>query len=101
MKKNLKYFLRAAFVLFIIFNIAAIFYAYKFTHFYEPGNTIVKKPDTKTNWQRIMDALTGRNVLKFKNIISPNADFETVYLTTRNNLKLEGWYIKTDSVVRG
>ena len=101
MKKSLKYILRVSLLLFIFFNIVAIFYAYKFTHFYEKTNTICKKQVSKTNWQKIKNALSGDNALKLKNSIIPDSTFQTVYLTTKENLKLEGWYIKTDSIAKG
>jgi hypothetical protein len=71
MKKFLKYFLRTVLLLFILFNIAAIFYAYKFTHFYDAGNTILKKQYEKTSWEKIRDALSGRNSFKLKILLFP------------------------------
>ena len=33
--------------------------------------------------------------------VVPDSTFQIVYLTTKDNLKLEGWYIKTDSLAKG
>jgi uncharacterized protein len=101
MKKILKYFLRTFLVLFILINIFAIFYAYKFTHFYDPENIVVKKRNEKTNLEKIADAFSGRNAFKLKNNLVTDSTFQTVYLITKNNLKLQAWYIKTDSIAKG
>jgi alpha-beta hydrolase superfamily lysophospholipase len=101
MKKIVKYLFRILLFLFIFINIAAAFYAYKFTHFYDPENEVVKKYDAKTSWEKIKDALTGRHSIKLKNTVIPDSTFQTEYLTTKDNLKLEGWYIKTDSIAKG
>lgn len=97
MKKLFKYLLRTVLILFILINIITAFHAYKFTHFYENGEITVKKNEDKTGWDKTKEALFGIKAVKQKNTVIPDSGSHTVYLTTKNKLKLEAWYIPADS----
>jgi alpha-beta hydrolase superfamily lysophospholipase len=99
MKKFLKYFLRTLISLFIVLNIATAFFAYKFTHFNDNGFNVAVS-DNSSSWH------TAKTILfdgfsKLKNDVKPDSTFQVIYLTTKDNLKLEGWYLKTDSTPKG
>ena len=92
MKKILKVFLRSLLLLFILLNIVVIFQAYKFTHFYERNEVVIKKQENKTGWDISKDILFGANFVKQENA-APDTIVQTIKLVTANNLSLEAWYI--------
>jgi alpha-beta hydrolase superfamily lysophospholipase len=92
MKKFFKILLKTVLVLFVLINIIIAFHAYKFTHFYENGEIAIKNKEDKTGWDVTREILFGINAEKQKNI-APDTAFETVLLTTKDLLKIEGWYM--------
>ena len=99
MKKFLRIALKTVVVLFVLVNIITAFHAYKFTHFYDNGSVTIKKPAEKSGWDKTKEALFGIKAVKLKNTVTADSSFQTVYLTTKNSLKLEAWYIKADSAI--
>lgn len=97
MKFLFKTLLRIVVISFILVNIIVAFHAYKFTHFYDPDKVSIKKPAEKTGWDRTKEAFFGINAVKQRNTIKPDSAFRTVYLKTKDNIKLEAWYLATDS----
>lgn len=97
MKKFFRILLRTIIVLFILINIIVMFHAYKFTHFYNAGEVTVKPDSLKTGWEKTREAFLGINFAKKNNGPKPDTAYQTVYLTTKDNLKLEGWYRPVDS----
>ncbi|MFZ1529502.1 MAG: alpha/beta fold hydrolase [Ferruginibacter sp.] len=91
MKRRLKYLFFTLLILFGLLNIVVIFHAYKFTHFYNAGEVIVKKKEEKTKGDIIKEMLFGQNFTKLQNI-KADSSFNTFYLTTKDSIKLEGWY---------
>lgn len=100
MKKFLPVVLKTCFAIFILVNIITAFHAYKFTHFYDPGEVSIKKNGDKTGWDKTKEILFGINAVKQKNI-APDSAFETVKLTTKDSIQLQGWYIKTAGPHKG
>ena len=100
MKKLFKFILRSVLILFLLISIITAFHAYKFTHFYDAGEVAIKKPDEKTGWDITKDILFGINAVKQPNS-EPDTAFENVTLTTGDGIKLQGWYIKTNSIAKG
>ncbi len=92
MKKIFKLFLRSLLVLFILLNIVVIFQAYKFTHYYERNEVLIKKQENKTGWDISKEIMFGANYVKQENT-APDTVVQTVQLVTANNLSLEAWYI--------
>ena len=88
--------LRALLVLFILLNIIVICHAYKFTHFYDVGEVVVKDHSAKTGWDKTKEILFGFNAVKQVND-APGIAVDTVYLETESGLRLQAWEIRTDS----
>jgi hypothetical protein len=97
MKRFFKFLVRTAVVLFILVNIIVAFHAYKFTHFYDNGSISLKKPEEKSGWDKTKEILFGINAEKKKNTVAADSIFQTIYLKTKDSLKLEAWYISADS----
>ncbi len=97
MKRAFRSLLRLAIVLFILLNVVVAFHAYKFTHFYNAGE--LKQSHDKSSWDKVKAMLFGINAEKRRNDIIPDSTFKTVYLTTKDSVKLEGWYIAADSAL--
>ena len=97
MKRVLKALLRFVIVLFLLLNIVVAFHAYKFTHFYNNGEIAVKNAAEKTGWDKTKEILFGINAQKKQNDVTTDSTFKTVYLKTKDSLKLEAWYIPVDS----
>lgn len=92
MKRLLKIILRIFIALFVLLNIIVAFHAYKFTHFYDIGEVTIKRQEDKTGWDKTKELLFGINAVKQQNA-APDSDFQQVILTTKDGLKLQGWYI--------
>lgn len=92
MKSFAKLLLRTVIFIFILLNIVVAFQAYKFTHFYNPGEVVIKKQNEKTGWEKTQEILFGINAVKQTNLAA-DSNFKTVYLTTKDGLKLQAWYI--------
>lgn len=99
MKRMFKLLFRTLVFGFVLVNVIVAFHAYKFTHFYNHGEINVKKPAEKSGWDKTKEILFGINAVKQKNTIAPDSSFQTIYLKTKDSLKLEAWYIKADSAV--
>jgi uncharacterized protein len=100
MKRLFKILLKMALILFVLINIITAFHAYKFTHYYEPGEVLIKANGDKTTWDKTKEALFGINGVKQKND-QPDSSFEAVIITTKDGIKLQGWYVKTNVVAKG
>ncbi|MBP6430293.1 MAG: alpha/beta hydrolase [Ferruginibacter sp.] len=96
MKKILKLILKTTAILFILMNVIVVFHAYKFTHFYDAGEIHIKPNEQKTGWDKTKEILFGINALKQQNTIADSGT-QTVKLTTKDGIELEGWYIPVDS----
>lgn len=99
MKKILSVLLKFFGILFVLLNIVTAFHAYKFTHFYNPDEVTVKSPGEKSGWDKTGEIFFGIKAFKQKNTVRPDSTFKTVYLKTKNGLKLEAWYIPSDSSI--
>ena len=93
MRRFLKFLLRTVIVLFVLLNVIVAFHAYKFTHFYNNGGISIKKPEDKSGWDKTKEMLFGINAVKKKNGVTTDSTFQTIYLKTKDSLKLEAWYI--------
>ena len=97
MTRYFKFLLRSIVALFILLNIIVAFHAYKFTHFYNNGEITIKKQEDKTGWDKAKEILFGISAVKKKIDVATDFTFKTIYLTTKDSLKLEAWYITADS----
>lgn len=79
---------------FVLANITAAIYAYKFTHFYtnpppyKPAKNIIVK-----TWK----LLIGPRVYKSSPDSTAPPGYETIKLRTKNNLTIDGWYSGVNS----
>ena len=91
--KFLKYFLWTILAAFIFLNLVTALHAYKFTHYYEPGQIAVKNENEKDFGDYTKELFLGINFVKKKNESPPDSTFKTIYLPTNNGLKLQAWHI--------
>jgi alpha-beta hydrolase superfamily lysophospholipase len=94
MNRFFKLLLRTILVIFILLNIVVAFNAYKFTHFYDPGDVAIKPKTEKTTWDKTKEILFGINAVKKVNQAA-DTNFQTIYFTTKDGIKLNAWYIPT------
>ncbi len=94
MKRALKILLRTFLLLFLFVNIIVIFHAYKLTHFYERTDVVTKDKSSKTGWDTTKEILFGAKAVKQPNI-APDTVVQTVSFVTSDNLKLQGWYLRS------
>ncbi len=99
MRRSFKLFFRVFLALFLFGNMVVAFHAWKFTHFYDQGSFIVKKPEEKSGWDKAGDILFGIKAMKQKNTITADSGFQVITLVTKDGLKLEAWYLTIDSSV--
>jgi len=97
MKTLLKRTARIAVGLFVLLNIITAIHAYNFTHFY--ADPLLKKPnkDEMSFGQKAGAIFLGVKSPKSVNKNLPAVKYETIYLKTDNDLKLEGWHIRSQS----
>ena len=96
MGRILKAFLKIFLVLFIFLNVIVICHAYKFTHYYNVGELSIKPQKEKSGWDKTKDILFGFDAVKQINSV-PDSNYKTVYLTTKDNLKLEAWLMQVQN----
>ncbi|MGG9970566.1 alpha/beta hydrolase [Ferruginibacter sp. SUN002] len=101
MNRPLKFFLRTVVILFVLANFMVALHAYKLTHVYDASTMKLKHETEKTSWDKTKDILFGLNATKLVNKYTPDSTVTKVLLTTKDSLKLEGWYFKTDSTPKG
>ena len=81
-------------------NVSAFLYAGKLTKF--SSAAFVKKQTVPKNiFSKTWRLFTGKSFSKAIVNAKPVYSYETVLLKTKDNLSLEAWYIKTDSVSKG
>lgn len=90
-------------VQFVLLNISAALYAYKFTHLYSHEQRIA---DSKKNYSQNIFAKTwrlfkGPRFYRSPGIETPTFPYSTIILKTRDSLAIEAWYGKTDSAAKG
>ena len=93
MKRIANSLLKIFFLFFIILNFVVICHAYKFTHYYNVGEVKIKLQKDKSSWEKTKDLLLGFNAVKQINSI-PDSNYKTIYLITKDNLKLEAWLMQ-------
>lgn len=100
LRKYLKWVGWALLVQFILFNISAAMYAYKFTHIYDapPQSGKPRKPNVLTRTWRLFSG-----PLQTKSPVSPLPVFayDTITLKTENGTSIDAWYAKPDSGAKG
>ncbi|MFL5789150.1 MAG: alpha/beta hydrolase [Flavisolibacter sp.] len=94
LKSYLKWILWVLVVQFVLVNIMAAIYAYKFTHFYNgPAPVYTAKNIFVKTWKLFV----GPSFYKDTEETAPSFDFENVALKNSENTPIDAWYSKTDS----
>jgi uncharacterized protein len=87
-------------VQFILINISAALYAYKFTHVYDDASLRTASASsnvfTKT-WRLFTGPRQPRSLISGY----PSFSFDTVLLKTNSGIYIDSWYSATDSVAKG
>ena len=97
MSRLFKIVLRSIIILFVLLNVIVAFHAYKFTHFYNNGEVVIKKNEEKNGWDKTKEILFGINAVKQQNSNASDSTYKSIILATKDSIKLEGWYIPADS----
>lgn len=87
-------------VQFLLINISAALYAYRFTHVSNDpalSNSKTSKNIFVKTWRLFAGPRQARSIITE----TPSFPFDTVKLTTRSGISIDGWYSKTDSAVKG
>jgi uncharacterized protein len=77
--------------IFVFINVIIAVRAYRFTHFKTIDNII--QPKTADFFGYIMQRFSGQAYYKIPLTKAPTVPFETIYVTSANDLKLQGWYM--------
>ena len=80
MKRFFKIILWTFLILFILINFISATNAYKFTHFYNSGEVVIKPENKKTTWDHVSDILFGKDYIKKKNVPLPAILFLMLHL---------------------
>jgi uncharacterized protein len=87
-------------VQFILINISAALYAYKFTHFYKQSSASTQWPE-KNIFAKTWHFFSGPRYPKPLITETPRFPFDTVLLRTSKGTLIDCWYGKADSVFNG
>lgn len=87
-------------VQFLLINISAAFYAYKFTHVYDDPALRNAGP-SKNIFVKTWRLFTGPRQPQSIITETPTFPYDTVSLKTRKGIDIDAWYSKTDSASRG
>jgi alpha-beta hydrolase superfamily lysophospholipase len=91
----------ALLVQFILVNISAALYAYKLTHLATVNPAIPARPAPDNIFAKTWGLFTGPTFYKKPLTAVPNFSFSTIILKTKNDISIEAWYGKTDSISKG
>ncbi len=87
-------------VQFILINISAGLYAHRFSYFYNDPS-VVSDYSKENIFEKTWRLFTGPRFIKSTVHEFPSFSYETINLTTKNGLKIEAWYAKSDSTPIG
>ncbi len=87
-------------VQFILINISAALYAYKFTHVYD-DLSLKNSKSSKNIFIKTWRLFTGPRLAKSVITETPSFPFDTVTLKTEKGIFIDAWFSKTDSVSKG
>lgn len=93
----LKWVVRVLIAQLILINISAAFHAYRFTHYHNDDKVRNQQSSRGKPFLRTWRLMTGRKLAKSLIQYYPGIPYDTVQLTTSKGLKLEAWYLRSDS----
>jgi alpha-beta hydrolase superfamily lysophospholipase len=79
-------------VLFLVLNLVLASHAWKFTHFY--NDPVLRKPQETGFFSTVGFIIAGNRIPKRLNDSLPSAAFQAFNVTTSDDLKIGGWYLK-------
>jgi uncharacterized protein len=87
-------------VQFILFNLSAALYAYKFTHVID-DTSFQKSSSVRNVFVKTWRLFSGPR--QFRSLIKeyPAFPYDTITLKTKNGISIDTWYAKTDSGAKG
>lgn len=88
-------------VQFILINISASLYAYKFTHLHAGNGGAVIEPSPKNIFSKTWRLFAGPKFYRQPLIKTPTFDYVTLSLKTAKDFSLEAWYSSADSMGKG
>ncbi|MFI5133412.1 MAG: alpha/beta hydrolase [Chitinophagales bacterium] len=83
-------------VQFLLINISASLYGYKFTHFYDPSSSPPGK-SAENIFAKTWRLFRGPHFFRSPVTETPQYPYDTVKLFTKDHIEIEGWYIPADS----
>lgn len=83
---------------FVLLNISAAFYAYKFTHLYS-ATEYPNRSNSENIFSKTWRIFSGARVFKTPETNTPSFPYTTVTLAAKKNLLLEAWYSPVDSAI--
>ena len=86
---------------FVLVNISAAFYADKLTHLHFPGTETQAKSLSGNFFKKTWRLFTGPTLYKRALSEIPTFLYSTIILKTKEDIPIEAWYAKTDSISRG
>jgi len=95
----LKWFLRIVVFQLILINISAAFHAYRITHFYDDDKVRNLPSSSGQFFLRTWRLMVGRKFPKSQIVYYPVSTYDTVSFITKQNQKINGWWLKSDSSV--
>lgn len=90
----LKWIMWVLVIQFLLINISASIYAYKFTHFY---NNPSPKISTQNIFNKTWKLFVGPSFYKNTTEPPPPFAYENIHLKTSGNIPIDGWYSNVDS----
>jgi alpha-beta hydrolase superfamily lysophospholipase len=89
------------FVQFLLINISAALYAYKFTRLYAPDTKASAQVPSKNIFVKTWRLFSGPRFYKLAETDQPVFPYNTLALKTKDNNRVEAWYGRADSASRG
>jgi alpha-beta hydrolase superfamily lysophospholipase len=86
---------------FILINISAALYAYKFTHLHFTTKDTWNKPPTTNVFSKTWRLFAGPTMYKQTLKRTPLFSYSAITLKTGKNIPIEAWYSKSDSIALG
>jgi alpha-beta hydrolase superfamily lysophospholipase len=83
---------------FVLINISAALYAYRFTHYYRGNEDEQRATSSQNIFAKTWKLFTGPKFYRSQIDEQPVFPFETITLNTSKGLQIEAWYGKTDSL---
>lgn len=95
LRSLLKWILWVVAVQFLLINISAALYAYKFTHLYPASEQ--KHAPTKNIFTKTWHLITGPKIYQLPQLQPPTFSYRNITLTTAQKISLAAWYSAVDS----